>query len=176
MTSTATRRRPTSSSSKYAAARRVLATHASHGSLPRGGADERSLSRAARPVLCCSFKCWRATYTASGAAPPECWPGKIKHDDQGLDERLEVLRASGATIVLETCDTSVEADVEALLLRVRDSSTLADVRRLIDSRRSSSAPYELRTAFPNQAYMDPSQTLSDAGLTPNAQLMLRVAK
>jgi len=26
------------------------------------------------------LKAWRSLYQASGAAPPECWPGKIKHD------------------------------------------------------------------------------------------------
>jgi hypothetical protein len=26
------------------------------------------------------LKAWRDTYKASGATPPECWPGKIKHD------------------------------------------------------------------------------------------------
>ena len=26
------------------------------------------------------LKCWRDTYTKSGAATPECWPSKIKHD------------------------------------------------------------------------------------------------
>ena len=45
--------------------------------------------------------------------------GKVKHSDQGLDERLGALRASGAQVVLERCDTSVEADVKAMLERVR---------------------------------------------------------
>jgi hypothetical protein len=34
--------------------------------------------------------------------------------------------------------------------------------------------YEVRTAVPNRAYTDLTQTLQDAGLTPNATLMLRV--
>ena len=34
-------------------------------------------------------------------------------------------------------------------------------------------PYEVRTAVPSRAYSDPSQTLKDAGLTPNATIMLR---
>ncbi len=34
--------------------------------------------------------------------------------------------------------------------------------------------YEVRTAVPSRAYTDMSQTLKDAGLTPNATLMLRL--
>lgn len=34
--------------------------------------------------------------------------------------------------------------------------------------------YELRTAIPNKCYDDPAQTLRDAGLIPNAILMIRV--
>ena len=45
--------------------------------------------------------------------------GKVKYSDQGLDERLEALQGLGAKVVLEQCDTSVEAEVEAMLERVR---------------------------------------------------------
>ena len=62
------------------------------------------------------------------------------------------------------------------MLRMPDSVTIADLRRLIDSRRGSSVTYELRTAFPSRVYTDEGQTLRDAGLSPNAQLMLRVTK
>ena len=50
--------------------------------------------------------------------------GKVKYSDQGLDERLEALRACGAKVVLERCDTSIEADVEATLKRVRKHGPL----------------------------------------------------
>ena len=46
--------------------------------------------------------------------------GKIKYTNQGLGERLEALRTSGARVVLERCDTSDDAQVEALLERVRE--------------------------------------------------------
>jgi hypothetical protein len=39
--------------------------------------------------------------------------------------------------------------------------------------RVSDGPYELRTAIPNRAYDDVTQTLRDAGLIPNATLMIR---
>ena len=46
--------------------------------------------------------------------------GKVKHSDQGLQQRLEALRStSGARVVLEQCDMGDEADVVALLDRVR---------------------------------------------------------
>ena len=34
--------------------------------------------------------------------------------------------------------------------------------------------YEVRTAVPSRAYTDLDQTLKDAGLTPNATIMLRL--
>jgi myxalamid-type polyketide synthase MxaB len=45
--------------------------------------------------------------------------GRVKHADQGLEERLEAMRRSGVRVVLERCDTSDEAQVVALLKRVR---------------------------------------------------------
>ena len=45
--------------------------------------------------------------------------GKVKYADQGLNERLEVLRTSGAHVIVEQCDTSIEADVELTLERAR---------------------------------------------------------
>ena len=48
--------------------------------------------------------------------------GKVKHVHQGLGERLEGLRtASKARVVLEQCDVGDEADVVALLDRLRES-------------------------------------------------------
>ena len=47
--------------------------------------------------------------------------GKIKRSDQGLQERLDALQStSGAQVVLEQCDMGDEADVVALLERVRN--------------------------------------------------------
>ena len=45
--------------------------------------------------------------------------GRVKHSDQGLEQRLEALRATGATIAIEQCDVGDEAQVVALLERVR---------------------------------------------------------
>jgi len=45
--------------------------------------------------------------------------GTVKHSDQGLEVRLDALRASGAEIVIERCNMSVEAEVEAMLQRMR---------------------------------------------------------
>ena len=44
---------------------------------------------------------------------------KVSYSGQGLEERLETLRKSGAQVVLERCDTSNEKQVEALLDGVR---------------------------------------------------------
>jgi len=45
--------------------------------------------------------------------------GRVKYADQGLEDRLERLRASGAEVVIEQCDMGVESEVEAMLVRVR---------------------------------------------------------
>ena len=39
--------------------------------------------------------------------------------------------------------------------------------------RSVNTPFVLRTAFPNKAYEDKGQTLEQAGLVPNARMMVR---
>ena len=46
--------------------------------------------------------------------------------------------------------------------------------RCVDWGRIMDGTYEVRTAVPNRACTDLTQTLQDAGLTPNATLMLRV--
>merc|ERR1711965_1238198 len=48
--------------------------------------------------------------------------GKIKHDGQGLQERLDTLQASGARVVLEQCDTGDDQSVVGILERVRRES------------------------------------------------------
>ena len=45
--------------------------------------------------------------------------GKIKYDDQGLDERLDDIRKTGVHVVLERCDMGDEAQVVAMLDRIR---------------------------------------------------------
>lgn len=47
--------------------------------------------------------------------------GKIKYDGQGLEARLEALRATGVAVVLERCDTGDESQVAEMLVRVRNA-------------------------------------------------------
>ena len=48
--------------------------------------------------------------------------GRVKHSNQGLEERLETLQAiQTAKIVIEQCDMGVEEEVRAMLSRVRSS-------------------------------------------------------
>eukprot|EP00937_MAST-01D_sp_MAST-1D-sp2_P006952 g6952.t1 len=64
--------------------------------------------------------------------------------------------------------------MQVLVLNMQFDDTVADLRAAIDARRGGGSAYQLRTAFPNRVHSDGAQTLLDAGLTPNAQLMLRV--
>ena len=63
---------------------------------------------------------------------------------------------------------------QTLVLKHRFDDTVADVRKCIDEHLADdlSAPYDLRTAFPNKSYDDWSVTLRDAGLVPNAAMMM----
>ena len=46
--------------------------------------------------------------------------GQVKHSDQGLQERLELLRHTrGVEVVIEQCDMGEESQVEAMLGRIR---------------------------------------------------------
>ena len=93
------------------------------------------------------------------------------------DTRVDMAETGGkGDETVTTLRVRSDDGTQALMLRMPDSATIADLRCLIDSRRGSSVTYELRTAFPNQVYADETQTLRDAGLSPNAQLMLRVTK
>jgi hypothetical protein len=75
----------------------------------------------------------------------------------------------------------------SIQLRLGYSVTVGEVIRLIAERApdletsvfsttnggSTKPKYELRTAYPNRAYTDAEQTLEEAGLVPNAALVLR---
>ncbi|XP_044178357.1 UBX domain-containing protein 11-like isoform X2 [Acropora millepora] len=59
------------------------------------------------------------------------------------------------------------------ILKMKFTDTVGDVRRHIDAERSSDAlPYAIKTSFPNQVYDNPSLTLQECGLVPNATLHL----
>lgn len=59
------------------------------------------------------------------------------------------------------------------ILKMKFTDTVGDVRRHIDAERSSDAlPYAIKTSFPNQVYDNPSLTLQECGLVPNAILHL----
>lgn len=63
---------------------------------------------------------------------------------------------------------------QRLLLKMRFDDTVGELRHEIDKARGGDCyAYEIRTAFPNRLYADATQTLEDAGLTPNATLILQ---
>jgi hypothetical protein len=62
---------------------------------------------------------------------------------------------------------------QVLVVKLRFDDTVGDLRRFVDVHRAKSSPYELRTAFPARSYTDNSQSLRDAGLVPNATLIVR---
>ena len=77
----------------------------------------------------------------------------------------------GTTLQVKSSD-----GLHALVLRMRADHTIKDLREFVDDHRPSTSRYQLRTRYPNRAYDDPEQTLKDAGLCPNAVIMLRVGE
>lgn len=54
---------------------------------------------------------------------------------------------------------------------------IRDVRNHIDAVRPADAPlYDIKTSFPNRVYDDPTATLQECGLVPNATLHLLAKK
>jgi len=61
---------------------------------------------------------------------------------------------------------------QKILVKLFFSDTIGDLRRAIDQYRAKVGSYEIRTAYPNRAYEDESETLEEAGLVPNAAVRL----
>lgn len=61
---------------------------------------------------------------------------------------------------------------QTLVVKLRYDDTVGDLRDYVDRYRAKSSSYDLVTAFPRRAYTDAAQTLRDAGLVPNAKLMI----
>lgn len=87
---------------------------------------------------------------------------------RGEDEERPITPADITTLQVKS-----DSGQATILLKMRYSDTLRDVRRYVDQHRTETTEYELRTAFPARAYTDASQTLKEAGLVPNAVLMIR---
>jgi hypothetical protein len=64
---------------------------------------------------------------------------------------------------------------QVLLLKMLDTDTIDDVHQVIREQQQGGEKqtFQLRTAFPNKAYDDLGQTLQEAGLAPNATLLLK---
>jgi UBX domain-containing protein 11 len=63
---------------------------------------------------------------------------------------------------------------QTLIIKLRYTDTIGTLRSFVRERRMDDKVFELRTAFPNRAYVDDEETLQHAGLTPNAVVMVRV--
>jgi hypothetical protein len=76
---------------------------------------------------------------------------------------------------MTTLQVRSEDGTQTLVLRMSESDTIGDVVRHVSQHRASgsSAPFHLRTAFPAKEHRDTAQTLREAGLVPNATMMLR---
>mgnify|MGYP001988035683 CR=1 FL=1 len=67
-----------------------------------------------------------------------------------------------------------ESGARPLLLKMGFGETVGELHDAVAKHLKLDADdFELRTSFPNRAYSDKAETLQQAGLTPNAALMLR---
>jgi hypothetical protein len=62
---------------------------------------------------------------------------------------------------------------QTLVVKLRYTDTVGDLLEYVERYRAKEGGFQLVTAFPRRAYTDPEQTLQDAGLVPNAKLMIR---
>ena len=89
---------------------------------------------------------------------------------------LKDIRDGCASKDIATLQVKNDDGCQTLIIKLRFGDTIGALRKFIDMHRLSGSPYEIRTAFPNKSYDDTSQTLQEAGLVPNAVLMLRKEK
>lgn len=68
-----------------------------------------------------------------------------------------------------------ETGKHTYVVKLRFTATVGDIHKCIDRQRGPSPKYVLITAFPRKVLEDPSETLIDAGLTPNATLRMKLA-
>ena len=99
-------------------------------------------------------------------------PSKIVVDTPSLQEIRDGLAGKD----IATLQVKNDDGCQTLIIKLRFGDTIGALRKFIDMHRLSGSPYEIRTAFPNKSYDDTSQTLQEAGLVPNAVLMLRKEK
>lgn len=74
---------------------------------------------------------------------------------------------------ITTIQVRSDSGRQTIVVKLRFDDTIGDLRRAILSHRTRGSAFEIRTAFPNRSYTDDAQTLRDAGLTPNAAVLLR---
>jgi UBX domain-containing protein 11 len=74
-----------------------------------------------------------------------------------------------------TLQVRSDSGKQTLVVKLRGTDTVGDLKAYVDKYRSKQGDYDLVTAFPRRAYTDLSQTLQEAGLFPNAKLLIRVA-
>ena len=65
---------------------------------------------------------------------------------------------------------------ERLILKLKFNDTITNLRSCIDKHMGAGAPaYKLQTSFPRKVLTDASMSLQEAGLTPNATIMMQAA-
>ena len=63
----------------------------------------------------------------------------------------------------------------SLVLKMRFYDTIGNLINVLEASRTDlkGVKYELRTRYPNRAYQDREETLIDAGLIPNATILIK---
>ena len=81
-----------------------------------------------------------------------------------------------APVPISTLQVKCEDGSTTFVIKMRFDETVADLRAYLEGPRTKAGlkatHYEVRTAFPNRSYGD-ADTLKDAGLVPNAVVILR---
>ncbi|XP_020622352.1 UBX domain-containing protein 11-like isoform X1 [Orbicella faveolata] len=86
-------------------------------------------------------------------------------------------RPQSGTTQVSTLRIKSETGEMTYILKMKFTDCIRDVRNHIDAVRPADAPlYDIKTSFPNRVYDDPTATLQECGLVPNATLHLLAKK
>ncbi|GMI05101.1 hypothetical protein TrVE_jg12249 [Triparma verrucosa] len=100
--------------------------------------------------------------------------GKLKADEEEEEEGAgrDPSKISTLRVKLPLSD----GKTKTLVIKMNYNDTIADLIEEVDREKVRPGRFEIRTAFPNKAYLVGGETIEEAGLVPNASLMVKYLK
>ncbi|GMH50816.1 hypothetical protein TrLO_g5689 [Triparma laevis f. longispina] len=100
--------------------------------------------------------------------------GKLKdmEEEEEVEEEEKPPKISTLRVKLPIGD----GKTKTLVIKMSYTDKISDLIEEIDREKVSPGKFEIRTAFPNKAYNEGGESLEEAGLVPNASLMVKYLK